>query len=155
MKLFIDMDGVLSDFDNYITITKGYKTKVNWGDRWNELPDRMFQELEKMPDADQLMNYAEMYSPSILTAIPKKDKVKFARVDKFKWMKKYYNIDTWNIHTVYREEKQLFAVGDHYSPNILIDDNEQNIEEWIACGGAGILHSSAANSILELQKLGF
>jgi len=108
-----------------------------------------------MPDAYQLMDYADMYAPSILTAIPKKDKVKFARVDKYKWMKKHYNIDVWNIYVVYREEKQMFAVGDHYNPNILIDDNEQNIEEWITCGGAGILHSSAADSIIELQKLGF
>ena len=49
----------------------------------------------------------------------------------------------------------MYAVGDNYSHNILIDDNEKNIEEWNKQGGAGILHTSADSSILELQKLGY
>ena len=36
----------------------------------------------------------------------------------------------------------------------LIDDKEENIKQWKAAGGIGILHTSAENTIKELQKLG-
>jgi hypothetical protein len=49
-----------------------------------------------------------------------------------------------------RANKQLFA-----EPNrILIDDMQKTIDEWNAKGGIGIFHSSAANTITELKKLG-
>ena len=49
-----------------------------------------------------------------------------------------------------RANKQLFA-----EPNrILIDDMQKTIDEWNAKGGTGIFHSSAANTITELKKLG-
>ena len=35
-------------------------------------------------------------------------------------------------------------------PNLL-----GNIAEWKKAGGAGIFHTSAQNSIIELQKLGY
>ena len=70
-------------------------------------------------------------------------------------MKKHYNINPWDVHVVYRSEKQMYAVSDNLAPNILIDDNETNIEEWNKKGGAGIIHTSADESILALQKLGF
>jgi hypothetical protein len=37
---------------------------------------------------------------------------------------------------------------------ILIDDMEQTIREWRNAGGIGILHTSAADTIKELKKLG-
>jgi hypothetical protein len=49
-----------------------------------------------------------------------------------------------------RHQKQLFA-GEN---RILIDDLANTIDEWNAKGGIGILHTSAANTIKELKKLG-
>ena len=37
---------------------------------------------------------------------------------------------------------------------ILIDDRQDTISSWNANGGIGILHTSAANTIKELKKLG-
>ena len=37
---------------------------------------------------------------------------------------------------------------------ILIDDREDTIREWDSRGGIGILHTSAASTIQQLQKLG-
>jgi hypothetical protein len=44
----------------------------------------------------------------------------------------------------------LFANED----KILIDDMEQTIKEWKNAGGIGILHTSAADTISQLKKLG-
>ena len=38
--------------------------------------------------------------------------------------------------------------------NILIDDKPSTIDSWNAAGGIGILHTSAANTISQLKKLG-
>ena len=38
--------------------------------------------------------------------------------------------------------------------SILIDDYSKNIEQWRAAGGIGILHTSAEDTIKQLQKLG-
>ena len=58
-----------------------------------------------------------------------------------------------------RESKRYFAKdhdGSHFGrPNVLIDDFPQNIKEWDAAGGIGILHTSAAESIKRLKELGF
>ncbi len=49
-----------------------------------------------------------------------------------------------------RANKQLFSDTNR----ILIDDLPNTIDEWNAKGGIGILHTSAANTIKELKKLG-
>jgi hypothetical protein len=38
--------------------------------------------------------------------------------------------------------------------NILIDDRVDNINGWIEAGGIGILHTSAEDTIKQLNKLG-
>jgi hypothetical protein len=38
--------------------------------------------------------------------------------------------------------------------SILIDDRADTIREWDSQGGIGILHTSAANTIQQLKKLG-
>jgi hypothetical protein len=38
--------------------------------------------------------------------------------------------------------------------NILIDDREDNIQQWKDKGGIGILHTSTANTIKQLKDLG-
>ncbi len=50
----------------------------------------------------------------------------------------------------YASQKQEYA-----SPtSILIDDRQKNIDQWEAAGGIGILHTSTANTIEQLKKLG-
>ena len=155
MIIFLDMDGVLADFDKYVCETHKFETKEKWNDNWAGLPERMFNDLEKMPDADQLVEYTKPYSPQILTAMPKRDKVRFARMDKMRWAKRHYGFHSWEVNVVYREEKLMYATAEQYSPNILVDDNYKNIEEWKKQGGAGILHTSTETTIVELQKLGY
>jgi hypothetical protein len=36
----------------------------------------------------------------------------------------------------------------------LIDDRKDNIQQWIDSGGIGILHTSTASTIKQLEKLG-
>ena len=53
------------------------------------------------------------------------------------------------VHNILKK-KQLYSQPDR----ILIDDHEDNIREWREKGGIGILHTSAQDTIKQLQNLG-
>ena len=53
------------------------------------------------------------------------------------------------------DDEKVKSAGNRDAPNLLIDDNEKNVAQFKAKGGIAILHTSAENSIKELQQLGF
>ena len=100
-----------------------------------------------MPDGQELWRYIKKYKPNILSA-PSWDPS--SKVGKEAWCKIHLKNDYKKLYLYSRANKQLFA-----EPNrILIDDMQKTIDEWNAKGGIGIFHSSAANTIIELKKLG-
>ena len=157
--IFCDMDGVLVDFDKgYEELTGKHTKHVDLQDKnefWSLL-NRSLKEkdlteydywvnLEWMPDGKTLWNYIKGYNPYILTA-PSRDPG--SRQGKNEWaarldgMKKLYF-------------KPAYAKAEYAGKNrILIDDRKDTIDKWNANGGIGILHTSADNTIKQLQKLG-
>ena len=154
MKVFLDMDGVLADFDS--PIINQFGSKKEWNDRWDLLDPNFFHDLNKLPDDDKLVEYVRgLFDVHVLTAIPKKGKFDGARKQKYAWCYNHYKIYPSYIHVCFRSEKQFFAVEEALQPNILIDDNAKNVAEFKAKGGIAILHTSTDQSIKELQQLGF
>ncbi len=154
MIIFLDMDGVLCDFDGAVAKQCGSKEK--WADDWSKLPSNFFEVLPKLPDADLLVDYVRgLFDIHILTAIPKRGQYDGARVQKYKWCLDHLKIYPSKIHVCFWEEKQYYAAEENLSPNLLIDDSERNCTQFKAKGGIAILHTSAENSIRELQQLGF
>ena len=50
---------------------------------------------------------------------------------------------------------QAYAKQNYAAPNhILIDDRADNINQWEAAGGIGILHTSTASTLTKLKELG-
>ena len=154
MIIFLDMDGVLCDFDGAVAKQCGSKEK--WADDWSKLPSNFFEVLPKLPDGDLLVDYVRgLFDIHILTAIPKRGQYDGARVQKYKWCLDHLKIYPSKIHVCFWEEKQYYAAEENLSPNLLIDDSERNCTQFKAKGGIAILHTSAENSIRELQQLGF
>ena len=81
--------------------------------------------------------------------------MKNGRTDKLKWLKNHTRIKEKNVNLVQRRDKKNYATDDRGQPAILIDDHIKNIKEWQAAGGFGIHHTSAANTIAKLKKMGF
>ena len=161
-KIYVDMDGVLADFvegvnrlldveysdENYKTDPE-YRTKM-WKavGRYSKEGGQLWAELNPMKDAKELWSYVEKHDPEILTAAGNPEFG--AEAQKRQWVPWVMGSDI-KVNVVRKSaDKAQFA-----TPNsILIDDQEKSIKPWIAAGGIGILHTSAANTINELKKLG-
>ena len=149
-KIYCDMDGVLVDFD------KGYKDLTGTEASFSTDPKQFWEPIQKagaafwiklkwMPDGKQLWNYIDKYNPELLSA-PSRDES--SKIGKFVWVKR--NVPGTKLILRQAERKQEFA-----TPNsILIDDRKDNIQRWKDAGGVGIYHTSAADTIQQLKKLG-
>jgi FMN phosphatase YigB (HAD superfamily) len=157
--IFCDMDGVLVDFDKGYEELTGKNTKhsdvQDKNDFWRLL-DKSLEEkglteydywvnLPWMPDGQTLWDYIKGYNPYILTA-PSMDPG--SKQGKKEWVERLDGM------------KKLYFKPAKFKPEfsgknrILIDDREDTIEGWIAKGGIGIHHTSAANTIKQLKDLG-
>ena len=149
-KIYCDMDGVLVDFD------KGYKDLTGTEASFSTDPKEFWAPIHKMgaafwiklkwmSDGKQLWSYIDKYNPELLSA-PSRDES--SKIGKFVWVKR--NMPGTKLILRPAEQKQQFA-----KPNsILIDDRADNIQRWKDAGGIGIVHTSAADTIKQLQDLG-
>ncbi len=161
-KIYVDLDGVLADFEDGISKLMGGNYD---DDRYNSDPDyrsemwravskyskeggQLWSELPLMSDAKQLWGYVEKYNPEILTAGG--NPAYGAEAQKHRWVPWVLGSDA-KVNVVRTSaDKAQYATTD----SILIDDQKKSIDPWVAAGGIGILHTSAANTIKQLQELG-
>ena len=164
-QIYCDMDGVLVDLIAGATKILGYDFSKRYGyvsgrhELWDKLAEeKMFwAELPPMPDMKQLWGFISTFQPNILTAVPAVRLVwdPPAGIQKAMWCEKNLGISKDRVYAVQRKDKKLFAKSSDGRPNVLIDDHQQNIQEFKSAGGIAIHHTSASSSIAELEKIGF
>jgi len=156
-KIYVDLDGVMADLDKHVKERSGMTfdqlrasgsgfTKFVAAER--EAGNSVFDSLDKMPDADQLWNYIVKYTPDILTATGYP--IEKATAEKIRWVMNNLSGYDQILTTTSGADKHKYAAPNH----ILIDDRDKAILPWREAGGIGILHTSAADTISQLQKLG-
>jgi 5'(3')-deoxyribonucleotidase len=158
--IFLDMDGVVADFDGYAEPIVGFRTPG--GVRYDQegwalisANPRLYSELGEMPDAHRLVSEVQTLAKDnsmdvkFLSAIPRQNDVPWAFWDKIKWIEaRWPKIPVWfGPHS--NEKCQHCRPGD-----ILIDDRPSNIEEWRAAGGLAILHEGdVVATLFDLRSL--
>lgn len=162
-KIYLDMDGVLADFDRGVReLCHMEPSPQNEGWRpgmddpmWAKVRtiDHYYDKLELMPGAKMMFDklYEEFGSKcEILTGIPKpKRGVLIAGEDKINWAHRLLSNDLV-VNIVYREQKPDYCTG---KDCILIDDLKKNIEEWEKCGGTGILFTNAEDTLRQVHEI--
>ena len=164
-QIYCDMDGVLVDLIAGATKILGYDFSKRYGyvsgrhELWDKLAEeKMFwAELPPMPDMKQLWVFISTFQPNILTAVPAVRLVwdPPAGIQKAMWCEKNLGISKDRVYAVQRRDKKHFAKSSDGRPNVLIDDHQNNIQEFKSAGGIAIHHTSASSSIAELEKIGF
>ena len=170
--IFCDMDGVLVDFDEgykeLTGVTTQHADSQGKNEFWSLFRDSLknkdisersyWANLDWMSDGKQLWDYISSYNPYVLTApsvnfdIPFEERYKVENNEsmqgKTEWVQRLPNMRKIYFRSAARK-------ADFAGPNkILIDDRKDTIDSWNANGGIGILHTSTANTIKQLQELG-
>jgi 5'(3')-deoxyribonucleotidase len=145
-EFFLDLDGVLVDFDKSKHRLKFRSDKEMWAEV--DKTPHWFLTLDPMPDHMDLWNFLRHYQVTILTAIPKTAQKEHAAQDKRDWVMNYIQPDV-HIITCFGAEKQNYA----HPKGILIDDTGRNIGQWMNKGGIGILHRDARTTIDILKEM--
>lgn len=150
MKLFLDLDGVLADFDAGVeTLTGKRPDQLPTQAMWRALakaPD-FFGTLAMMQDAHLLWDWCRPFRPTILTGLPLGN---WAAAQKQRWVANMLGAKVKVITCMARDKHRWSGPG-----HVLVDDREKARPGWEAAGGTFILHRNAVASIEALRRVGF
>lgn len=153
MQLFLDMDGVLADFNKRAREILGMEPEdfeARFGKQafWLILqssPD-FYNSFDLMLDAPFLLDATRHLGPIVLTGVPMGE---WAQPQKRQWIMRNTGL---NCITCRAKDKSLHAQpGD-----VLVDDRGEYADVWEAkCGpGTFVLHKSAHRSLKDLRAIG-
>lgn len=154
---YIDMDGVVADFDEKVRIiTKGvsdtndYSKNQMWKDigYHNKFVEPFYETLPKKSDADALMKFVDENFEKVIFLTATGTAFRDISGQKRRWIEKNY--PGHKVITVTSSsDKAVYA-----NPNsILVDDRLKSIDPWERAGGIGVLHDNTSKSIKLLREL--
>jgi len=151
VQLYVDLDGVLANFDTHYKEVFGIETSkaldnVDW-DAVRE-SQNFFRDMPPMPDMLELWARVAPYSPIILTGVP--ILVPEAESNKRAWVIKHLGEHVPVIGCKSADKCTYAEPGD-----ILIDDWTKYQHRWLEVGGVWITHTSAASTLDQLEPLGY
>ena len=151
ITLYLDMDGVLADFNKeYVKYDPERADRKRFRDA--VLTHRIFEKLEFMPDARELLNHVSRLNGitvEILTSMGTHEPTQAtaAMTQKLTWLNAK-NIPYKANFVNNKAQKANYATPE----SILIDDSVGCVSPFIAAGGHGILHVNASDSISMLDS---
>lgn len=138
-RLYIDLDGVMADFDKYFLQEFGVQSSklddpTLW--KWINGHGNFFSNLPLCDGALEFFQSVKHLNPTILTACPKTN-YPVAAVQKRNWVYRHLSSNITVIPMLGGKNKCLFM---HSPGDILIDDYEKNCIPWAEHGGFAIHH---------------
>lgn len=158
-RIFLDMDGVLADFDGFFLSSFGIATKdVTKKEMWKAIHghDEFFYNLPMMEGAKELLHTArlmrfegQVQELAVLTSAGSSNFMHVAQ-QKRRWIHGHMGHDLMVIAV--REGADKAAMVQHKG-DILVDDWRKNCEAWEAVGGLAVKYENATQAIADLEGL--
>jgi len=154
-RLFLDLDGVLADFDTGVVRATG-KLPAQLGDQvmWPLLARTpgFYDTLPWTVDGAVLWEFSKPWKPTILTGLPRGN---WAERQKRSWCARELGAGVEVVCCLSREKAKVAAsVLEEGQRMVLVDDRLKLKAPWEDAGGEFVLHISAASSIEALRNLG-
>lgn len=138
-RLYLDLDGVMADFDAHFPALFGVNHKEMLDDdmwaRINAHPS-YFRDMPPCPGALKFYEEIAHHNPIILTACPRSSYAHVAG-QKRAWVREHLDADVTVLPVMGGKNKPLFM---HAPNDVLIDDWSKNITAWCQAGGLAIHH---------------
>ncbi len=161
-KVYLDMDGVLADFDKRFRDISGmepkefenkYGTKAFWNLIDEENKIKFWVGIPSMPGAADLVNAVKDYNYELLTSPSAK---KQSYLGKILWVRNHVgDVFPSKPRINFKRAKEKHEVKPQLAKtDILIDDREDTIGRWNAAGGTGIVYKNISQVLNDLGKLG-
>lgn len=160
-KVYLDMDGVIADFDRRFEDISGMKPhefESKFGKKafWNLIDEdnkiSFWVGIKPMEGASKLVNAVKKYNYELLTSPSAK---KQSYLGKILWVRNHRDILGGKPKINFRKAKEKHNIKSKLSSNdILIDDRDDTIERWNNAGGTGIHYKSSGQVLNDLKKLG-
>ena len=160
-KVYLDMDGVLADFDKRFEDIAGMKPKEfenKYGTKafWNLIDEEnkisFWVGIPEMPGAKALVDAVKDYNFELLTSPSAK---KQSYLGKILWVRNHSDLFGGKPRINFKRAKEKHEIKPELSKtDILIDDREDTIERWNAAGGTGIVYKNISQVLNDLGKLG-
>ena len=150
LRLFLDLDGVLADFDRGVEALTGRRPEaLRVAEMWRALSraPAFFETLHWMHDAERLWRFCAPHAPTILTGLPLGS---WAPEQKRRWVARMLGAHVPVITCMSRDKPRHAGPG-----HVLVDDRASARAGWETAGGLFIHHTDADRSIVALRALGF
>ena len=140
-RLYLDLDGVMADFDaNFPAVFGLDHRSMADDDMWAKINSHpsFFRDMPRCPGALEFYAQIQHMNPIILTACPKSNYA-HAATQKRAWVREHLGPNITVLPVMGGRNKPLFM---HAPGDVLIDDFERNCEAWHSAGGNSIQHRS-------------
>lgn len=157
-KIYLDMDGVLCDFekkfrDLYGTLSLEKRDRKEWSKDWQDfiVNKHAFEKLDWFPGGRELLSFIKKYPQIHVEILSSSGGEKFhgeVTAQKIKWLRSHGINYKANI-VPGRKHKKEWAKPDA----VIIDDTDDIIRDWNKAGGIGILHKDVNETLKTLESL--
>lgn len=153
--IYIDMDGVVADFNSYVSNVLG--RQIGWdqddliSQEWDVLAKipNLYRQLPLIEDSVRMVGLCKSFATRVnvefLTAVPRQSTMPSAKQDKIDWINDFFPGIPVNFGPFSKDKKNWARPGD-----ILIDDKPSNILEWGAAGGIPVYHFGNYDNTIKL-----